>query len=438
LRIHRAIDDRSFFDNAGLLQAAAHVIREKSTLHLMGLLTNHRSGHASPKHLKALVKFAEGLRLPRVALHLFTDGRDTHPFQAIQLVEELRASLPKHFVIASLIGRFYAMDRNRFWERTKLAYNLIVNGEGVMAEDPVRALTEAYGRGEGDEFLLPTVLCHNGTCVAPVHDGDALVFWNLRSDRARQLVKPFVMKEFESRESGAFHRHAVRKRLLLVTLTEFGTDLDHVVPAFPQHPVNGTLVEALRSHRQLYAAESEKFSQVTYFLNGGSDRSRFGEDRLRVPSKHVAKYNTQPRMSADELTNKLLKALQKPYDCIVANFANADMVAHTGDLHAGIKACEALDQCLGKLWKAVQAKCGVLLLTSDHGNIEQMFLRAGGPDTEHNPHPVPLLLAGSVVRGRRLRRGTLADVAPTMLRLLGVDVPEEMTGRNLLSGYGTR
>ncbi len=431
LRINRAIDDGSFFDNPALLQAAAHVMREQSTLHLVGLLTNHRSGHASMKHLKALIRFADELRLPHVALHLFTDGRDTHPFQALPLLEEVQRILPKRFAIASLIGRFYGMDRNRFWRRTELAYRLIAGGEGVVMDDPAKALTEAYARGESDEFVLPTVLCRNGVCVGRVKSRDAMIFFNLRSDRARQFLKPFVMTDFETREPDSFLRPVQLKRLFVVTLTEFGTDLDHAIPAFPHRQVQNTLVEALRYQRQTYGAESEKFSQVTYFLNGGFDRPRFGEERFRVPSLPLVKYDERPEMSADVLTKKTLAEL-RDHDFVLVNFANADMVAHSGSFEASVKACETLDRCLGKLWHAVERLNGTLVLTSDHGNIEQLRNIHGGVDTEHNPHPVPFLVAGSVARGRRLTRGTLADVAPTILALLGVQKPEQMTGRNLL------
>jgi 2,3-bisphosphoglycerate-independent phosphoglycerate mutase len=433
VRIDRAIRDGSFEDNPALLKAAAHCIRNKSTLHLMGLLTNARSGHASPKHLQALLAFASRLRLPRIALHLFTDGRDTQPFYATHLVAELEKSLPKNVVIATIMGRFYAMDRNRFWERTSLAYEALTSGEGVMAESPPQAITHAYNRGESDEFVTPTVICRNGTCVAPILDADAVIFWNLRSDRARQLTKPFVMREFETCEVNAVKRHAIRKNLCFVTLTEFGKDLDSVIPAFPNREVPGTIVEALRYMRQLYAAESEKFSQVTYFLNGGYDRPRFNEERLRVPSPRVVRYDRTPRMRADELAKRLVAALDGGYDFVLANFCNADMVAHTGNEQAAIKACEALDDTLGVIWKTVQRLHGTLLVTADHGNIEQMRGAHGGVDTEHNPHPVPFLVAGSAVRGRKIRRGTLADVAPTAMWLLGVEKPREMTGRHLLS-----
>lgn len=432
VRIDRAIRDQSFKDNPALLKAAAHCIRNKSTLHLMGLLTNSRSGHASPKHVQALIRFAAELRLPRIALHLFTDGRDTSPFHAAHLIAELEKTLPKNVVIGTIAGRFYAMDRNRFWERTSLAYEALTSGEGVMAESPIEAITQAYNRGESDEFITPTVICKNNTCVAPILNNDAVIFWNLRSDRARQLTKPFVMREFETCEVHAVKRHAIRRNVCFVTLTEFGKDLDSVVPAFPNREVPGTVVEALRYHRQLYAAESEKFSQVTYFLNGGYDRPRYNEDRIRVPSPRVARYDHTPRMRAGELANRLVSALDGGYDFALVNFCNADMVAHTGNTDAALKACEALDDALGTIWQKIQRLHGTLLVTADHGNIEQMMGPHGGVDTEHNPNPVPFLAAGDAVRGMKARRGTLADIAPTVLWLLGVEKPHEMTGRRLL------
>jgi len=431
--IDRAIADHSFENNPALLRAAVHCIRNKSTLHLMGLLTNGKSGHASPKHVAALLKFAAGLSLPRIALHLFTDGRDTPPFHAAHLMSELEKRLPPQCVVASIMGRFYAMDRNKFWERTEMAYKALVEGHGISAESSVQAITQAYTRGESDEFITPTVICQKGTCVAPISDHDAVIFWNLRSDRARQLTKPFVMRDFEVHEPHAFRRHVIRKDLAYITLTEFGTDLDSVVAAFPHREVHGTIVEAMRTHRQLYAAESEKFSMVTYFLNGGYDRPRYGEDRIRIPSPRVARYDHTPRMRVDELAKRVTAALRgDAYDLAIVNFANADMVGHSGNLKAAIKACEALDDALGVIWKTVSALKGTLIVTADHGNVEQMISPHGGADTEHNPDPVPFLVAGLAAKGRRASTGTLAGVAPTALDLLGIEAPSEMTGRTLL------
>lgn len=430
--IDRAIEDKSFFDNPALLQAAAHCIRKKSSLHLMGLLTNNKSGHASPKHVKALIEFAKGMKLPRIALHVFTDGRDTSPFHAIHLLSDLETHLTPTIPIATVAGRFYAMDRNKYWERTLLAYDAIAAGRGVAAESASRAVTQAYNRGESDEFILPTVICRDHACIAPVMDHDAVVFWNLRSDRARQLTKPFVMSDFEEKEPTAGKRHAVRKDLCFVTLTEFGKDLDDVIPAYPHREVDGTIVEALRYHRQLYAAESEKFSQVTYFLNGGFDRPRFNEARIRIPSPRIARYDDRPELHAKELAAKVAEALGD-VDFALVNFANADLIGHTGNERAGVKACEALDRTLGTVWERVKTLDGTLIVTADHGNIEEMRDPHGGAETVHDPNPVPFLVAGRASRGKSLRRGTLADVAPTALRLLGIQKPKEMKGRCLLA-----
>lgn len=432
LRISRAIDDKSFFDNPALLKAAAHVLRENSTLHLAGLLTAERSGHASYKHIIALIDFAKKMKLPRVALHFFTDGRDARLYQALPLLQEIQKHLPPNFMVASLIGRFYAMDRNRFWERTELAYNLMVSGEGIVAPDPVTGLMEGYARGETDEFLMPTVIRNAKGRVTTIQDHDAVIFWNLRSDRARQMIKPFIIHNFEAREPGAFVRHDIRKDIFFVTLTEFGAELDHTIPAFPHRPIANTLVEELRYHKQLYVAESEKFSQVTYFFNGGNDRARFGEERIRIPSLRIARYSDRPEMRAPEITRRVVKALDDGYDFICVNYANADMVGHNGDYQAGIKACEALDQSLAVLWKKIKQKRATLLVVGDHGNIEQMLLAKGGVDTEHNPNPVPFLAAGEAASKMHLRRGDLSDVAPTVLKLLGLPKAPEMTGHSLL------
>ncbi|MDQ7815109.1 MAG: 2,3-bisphosphoglycerate-independent phosphoglycerate mutase [Patescibacteria group bacterium] len=430
--IDRAIRSRSFENNQALMQAAAHCLRNKSTLHMMGLLTDEKSGHASPHHVNSLIAFASTFDLKRVALHLFTDGRDTSPFRAASLIAELERKLPKNFTIASVMGRFYAMDRNKYWERTAMAYAALTSGLGVVAESATQAITHAYTRGESDEYITPTVICPNDYCEAPVTDGDAMIFWNLRSDRARQLTKPFVMPEFEKKERNAFKRKVKLKNLMYVTMTEFAKDLDSVISAFPHREVPGTLVEALRFNKQMYIAESEKFSQVTYFLNGGYDRPRFHEERIRIPSKRVARYDHSPRMRAAELATEVAKSIGKGYDLILVNFANADMVGHTGNLNAGIKACEALDDALGVIWKKVDQAKGTLIVTADHGNAERMESPFGGADTEHNMSPVPFLAAGEYVKSKDARRGALSDIAPTVLWLLGIDKPKEMTGHNLL------
>lgn len=434
VRINKEIKKNTFHDNPALLRASAHVTRNHGTLHLMGLLTNHGSGHSYPAHVFALLRFVEELRLPSVTLHLFTDGRDTPPYHAVKLIHDLQKKLPKKIHIGSIMGRFYAMDRNRFWERTQEAYEALVGRKAQYhARDPIDAVEKAYARGESDEFIKPTYICPNMTCLRSIQSGDAIVFWNLRSDRARQLVKPFVMKDFERNEKDSFKRKIKRKDILFVTLTEFGSDIDGVVPAYANRDVQGTLVEALAGQKQYYIAESEKYVHVTYFFDGGHDSARFGEKRINIPTHRVQRYDEKPAMRAAEISKRVAKALQDDADFVCANFANADMVGHTGNLPATIKACEALDQTLPTILKAAQQKGAMVILMSDHGNAELVRRPDGTPDTEHNPNPVPFILAGAVPSDFSLRAsGELADVAPTILDLMGIEKPKVMTGRSLI------
>ncbi len=434
VRISAEIKKHAFYKNPALLRAVAHVTRHHSTLHMMGLLTNRSSGHSYPDHLFALLKFVKEMRVPHVVLHLFTDGRDTPPHLAPKLLADLEKRLPKNCTIGSITGRYYAMDRNKFWERTERAYNALVLGEGYHAPTPVDAIGRAYNRGESDEFIKPTLIKANGSKPQCIRDNDAIIFWNLRSDRARQLTKPFVLKQFESSEqTPTFKRKAIRKGVFFVTLTEFGAELDSVVAAYPSRGITGTLVEALRSHRQYYIAESEKFVHVTYFLNGGYDRIRFGEHRIHIPTVRVERYDEKPQMRAKEIGRAVIRALDDGADFVCANFANADMVGHTGNLAASVTACEALDAALGEIWKSVQSHCGVLMVISDHGNAEEVVAPDGTPDTEHNPNPVPCCLAGRLPSNTRLRKnGQLADVAPTILHLMKIDIPEQMSGSSLI------
>ena len=433
VRINREIKKNTFYDNPALLRAAAHVTRNHSTLHLMGLLTNRSSGHSYPDHIYALLHFVEELRIPRVILHLFTDGRDTPPYHAVKLLQELQKHLPKHVHIGSVMGRFYAMDRNRFWDRTKKAYDAIVGCDALHARDPIEAIEKAYSRGESDEFIQPTFVCPNMTCLRCVNDDDAIIFWNLRSDRARQLVKPFVMHDFETKTpGGGFKRKVHRKNIFFVTLTEFGSDIEGVVSAYANRDIQGTLVEALNGKDQYYIAESEKYVHVTYFFDGGHDRARFGEKRINIPTLYVQRYDEKPRMRACEIAKRIGTVLDKGADFVCANFANADMVGHTGNFLATVKACEALDDALQIIYKSVQKHHGALVVMSDHGNAEIVTRPDGTPDTEHNPDPVPFLIAGKIPPRLTLRKGgSIGDVAPTILDLMKVDKTKEM-GQSLI------
>ncbi len=431
VKINNAIHKGLFENNQAFVKAALHAMRHRSTLHLMGLLTNHQSGHADFGHILALVDFAKHLNLSKVCLHLFTDGRDTSPFHAAKLVMDLEKHLTPQMRIASIVGRFYAMDRDRNWERTALAYNLMTRGMGLIADSPIKAIEQAYGRGESDEFILPTIITPPGEKPCVIGSKDAVIFWNLRSDRARQMIKPFIQKDFEKRNVRAFHRKKICHDLYFATMTEFGKQIDGAIAAFPHQGISGTIVEALRSYRQIYIAESEKYSQVTYFLNGGFDAPRFGEERVRIPSVRTASFEHYPRMRAMEIGREVINSIHKKFDFICANFANADMVGHTGNFAATVKACEEMDEPLGKIWKAVEKMGGHLFVTADHGNAEQLFGAHGERDTHHNPNPVPFLAAGPTKSGK-MRNGTLADVAPTVLASLCVRTPVEMKGHNLL------
>lgn len=433
LRINHEIKKNTFHDNPALLRAAAYATRNHSTLHMMGLLTSRASGHSYPDHLYALLRFVEEMHLPRVLLHLFTDGRDTPPYHAVKLLQELQKHLPKHVRVGSIMGRFYAMDRNRFWDRTEKAYNALIGENALHARDPIEAVEKAYARGESDEFIQPTFICPNLACLRCVNDNDAIVFWNLRSDRARQLVKPFAMHDFSKRTPGAFKLKRRRKNLFLVTLTEFGSDIDGVVPAYANRDIHGTLVEALNGRDQHYIAESEKYVHVTYFFDGGHDQARFGEKRINIPTIRVQRYDEKPRMRAMEIGKRISASLEKGADFVCANFANADMVGHTGNFDATVKACEALDDALQGVYAAVQKHHGILVVMSDHGNAELVIRPDGTPDTEHNPNPVPFLVAGRIPSNLKLRTGCgVGDVAPTILDLMGVPKPKEMTGKSLI------
>ncbi len=433
--INQAIKDKSFFDNTALLMAAAHVIEHGSTLHLMGLLTNRQSGHAAYNHIVALIKFAERLKLPKVVLHLFTDGRDTEPFHALKLLGELEAILPENFKVGSVSGRFYSMDRDRNWGRTGSVYSVLTRGEGVVADSAAQAIEQGYARGESDEFLMPTSILQPDGKVLVIDDHDAVIFWKLRTDRARQLTKPFVQHDFELKEERPFKRSRKVRDLCFVTMTEFGKQINGdgaAITAFPHHEISGTLVEALRTHKQIYISESEKYAQVTYFMDGGYDAPRFGEERVRIPSQKVSSFDRAPNMRAKEISKAVVSAVNKGHDFVCANFANADMVAHTGNFDAAVLACEALDKALLPIWKAVKKKRGALMITADHGNVEEMASAHGAIDTHHNPNPVHFVCASPKINKQSVRKGTLADIAPTILDFLGVDKPKEMKGHALV------
>ncbi len=431
-RISQSINDGTFFRNPAFLAAIQHVQKHHSTLHLMGMFGNTQSAHANPDHLLALLMLIHNQRLRQIKLHLFTDGRDSPRFYA----REIMSRFIPHFGdarVATVMGRFYAMDRNKTWSRTQSAYEAIINAAGVhRVNEPLEAITQAYNRGESDEFITPTVVGN----YRGVQENDAVIYFNLRSDRARQLTKAFVQTDFEIRNAATkcFTRSRLVPGLTFVAMTDFGPDLNSVLTAYPAIQLRNTWPMVCRDKRQLYIAESEKYAHVTYFFNGGYADPVGGEERVMVSSPAVLTYDQAPAMSSAIITDRVVAAItNRTHDVIVLNYANPDMVAHTGNLPASIKALEATDVCLGRLAAAVLKARGALAVTGDHGNAEELTnLQSGEVDTEHSSNPVPLFLISDSWPRLRLRPGKLGDVAPTLLGLIGSAVPADMTGDNLV------
>lgn len=435
--ITEAIEDGTFFKNTAFLETAKHSLKYKTGIHLMGMVSTGKSAHASMEHLFGLLDLCRRQGIQKVRLHLFTDGRDGPRFAVPAQLHEIEARLQPNEKIATIGGRFYAMDRNKNWDRLGLAYHAIVCGEGLAAPDAETAVLQAYNRGESDEFIIPTVITDKDNMpLGMVNDNDGVIFFNLRSDRARQFTKAFVQNDFEKINPGAFKRNRVAHNIRFTAMTDFGPDLPHVFTAYPARDIHNTLPDIIAPRKQLYIAESEKFSHITYFMNGGRVETLDGEDRLKIPSLNVPRYDMTPEMRGHEIATTVAQRLEHGgYRFIAVNLANADMVAHTGNLTAAISAMETVDACLGIIWKAVKAHDGFLIVTADHGNVEEMVdLATGAVNTEHSTYPVPFIVAGPDLKGfRELPRGVLADVAPTILDIMGIHQPEEMTGRSLLS-----
>ena len=433
--VSEAIKDRTFFKNTAFKEVLKHAQKYGTKVHLMGLLSNGNSAHACPDHLYALLQLCHEEGIQNTCLHLFTDGRDSPPFSALNQLHELEKHMFPNQQIASLMGRFYAMDRNKLWHRTELAYNAIVCGEGLVATAAHSAILHGYNRGESDEFLLPTVMVDaDKKPVGTIDDNDVIIYFNLRSDRARQLTKTFVQKDFEEKNENSFKRQKIPQNTRFAAMTDFGPDLPHVFTAFPSHDIPLGLTEVLAPVRQFYIAESEKYAHVTYFFNGGFAEPRVGEERMRIPSPFVAHYDTKPEMRAPTITNEVVRRLRFDlHDFVVINYANLDMVGHTGNLPATVKAVEAVDKCLGQLAEIVKEKRGHLIVTGDHGNAEaKINPETGEVLTEHTTNPVPFLLVSDKLRKARLGDGMLADVAPTVLDIMDIPKPVEMTGFSLI------
>lgn len=427
VRIDSAITDGSFFENEAFLDLCRTVRERDGRLHLMGLIGNG-GVHAVDRHLFALIDLAERQRMPCVAIHALLDGRDTLPRSAVGFMNDTITHAAGRAEVASLGGRYFGMDRDRRWDRTKLWYDAMVHGRGVAAADPLQAIRDAYERGETDEFVRPVVIERDGRPVAPIRDGDGVVFFNFRADRMRQIVRVLTEPGFDSFDPGS------RPAVDACSMTMY--DETFTIPvAFAPLSLSRIVAEVLSGHdrTQFRTAETEKYAHVTYFFNGGLEAPYRGEVRELVPSQKVATYDLAPEMSAHGVTDVLCRAIDsRDHDFILCNYANGDMVGHTGVIPAAVKAVETVDQCLGRLLRSAGAAGARVILTADHGNCEMMIdPESGGPHTAHTTNPVPLVTVDP--EGDRPLRcgGALRDVGPTILAMLGVERPGEMTGIDL-------
>ena len=426
-RIDKAITDGEFQSNDVLIEAMDHAIKNDSALHLFGLLSDG-GVHSHQNHLYALLETAKEKGVKETYVHAFLDGRDVAPTSGAGFMQELVDKMAElsYGKVATVTGRFYAMDRDKRWERVEKAYNALVNGEGVKATDPVQAIKDSYANGVNDEFVLPIVIEEDGEPVATVKENDAVIFFNFRPDRAIQLSNAFTDKEWE------FFARVNHPVVKFVTMTLYNPSIDAKV-AYPPIELKNVLGEVLSNAglKQLRIAETEKYPHVTFFMNGGRNEEFPGESRILINSPKVETYDLKPEMSAYEVTDALVADIEADkHDAIILNFANPDMVGHSGMLEPTIKAIEAVDENLGRVVDAILAKDGYAVIFADHGNSETMMTPEGKPHTAHTTVPVPVIVTKKDVTLRE--DGRLADVAPTMLDLLNIEQPVEMTGESLI------
>ena len=401
--------------------------KHHTKLHIMGLLSDG-GVHSHIRHLYALLELAKRKDFEDVYVHCFLDGRDTPPASAENYIAELEKKMEEKGVgkIASITGRFYAMDRDKRWERVSKVYDALVNGVGEKETSAGLAIEKSYQKEVFDEFVVPTLICNNGEPIATISENDSVIFFNFRPDRARELTRVFVDKNFDGFEKKFLYVN-------YVCMTQYDETIPNVEVAFKPTKIENTFGEYISKlgYSQLRIAETEKYAHVTFFFNGGEEKQYPGEDRILIPSPKVETYDLKPEMSAIEVTDNVVNAINsKKYDSIILNYANPDMVGHTGNLEAAIKALETIDECVERVVEAVENNNGVLLITADHGNSEQMIDYATGePHTAHTTNVVPLILVG---KDAKLKEGRLADLIPTMLDIMGIEKPKEMTGESLL------
>jgi 2,3-bisphosphoglycerate-independent phosphoglycerate mutase len=429
-RIDKSVKDGDFFEKQALVDAMTRCQGDKHALHIVGLVSPNGI-HSHTRHLYALIEMAARLKLQRVFVQGFTDGRDTSPAGGAGFFGELEQLMTKVGTgrVASVGGRYYGMDRDNRWERTKKAYDSMVNSQAPHSASAVDYIRKSYETGVSDEFVVPgTIVDANDQPVGPIREGDSIIFFNFRSDRARQLTRALALDNFDG-----FERKPYQK-IHMTTMTQYDRTFTFPV-AFPPQSLNGSFAEVIAAQNMtnLRVAETEKYPHVSYFFNCGIEKPYPGEDRILVPSPKVPTYDLQPEMSAKGITDNLVNDVEaRKHDVIICNFANADMVGHTGNIDAAVMAVETIDQCLGRIVRAVHDAEGVLIVTSDHGNAEEMWnTQLNEPHTAHTCNPVPVIVVQDV-KGMRLREGgSLRDIAPTMLGILGVPAPPEMTGADL-------
>lgn len=431
-RITKEIEDGTFFENEELVKAMENAKKNDSALHIFGLLSDG-GVHSHNTHMYGAIEMAKRFGLKKVYLHAFLDGRDTPPESAADYMQQMVDKMAEIGVgeVATISGRYYAMDRDNNWDREEKAYVAMTKGEGVIETDPVTAIKNSYANGVTDEFMLPTVITKDGALATTIQDGDSVVFCNFRPDRARQITRAFCADDFTG-----FNREK-KLDLVFVCFTEYDVTIPNKLIAFKKVEVKNTFGEFLAANgmKQARIAETEKYAHVTFFFNGGVEEPNEGEDRILVDSpKYVPTYDKKPRMSAYTVCDEVCKAITSgKYDVIITNFANPDMVGHTGVLEAAIKAIEVIDECVGEVVEFIKEVDGQLFICADHGNAEQLIdYETGDPFTAHTTNPVPFILVNADPQYQLRENGVLADIVPTLIELMGMEQPKEMTGKSLL------